>query len=59
MPENETDPHADAKSKMREALERKREQEHSNEEGRRNTGAVHGSQLAPGEGRREFRRKSG
>ncbi|MEE6282458.1 DUF5302 domain-containing protein [Georgenia sunbinii] len=59
MSENTTDPREDAKAKMREALERKKQGEHANAEGRRSTGAVHGSQVAAGEGRRVFRRKSG
>ncbi|GAB2992703.1 MAG TPA: DUF5302 domain-containing protein [Actinotalea caeni] len=53
----EDNPLADAKAKMREALERKKEQEHLTAEGRRNTGQVHGSEVAGG--RRMFRRKSG
>jgi hypothetical protein len=49
---------ADAKAKMREALERKKANEdHLTAEGRRNTGQVHGSEVAGG--RRMFRRKSG
>lgn len=48
---------ADAKAKMREALERKKENEHLTTEARRNTGQVHGSEVAAG--RRMFRRKSG
>lgn len=47
----------DAKAKMREALERKKENEHLTAEGRRNTGQVHGSEVTTG--RRMFRRKSG
>ncbi|WP_420113960.1 DUF5302 domain-containing protein [Pseudactinotalea sp.] len=47
----------DAKAKMREALERKKEQDHLTAEGRRNTGQVHGSEVTGG--RRMFRRKSG
>jgi hypothetical protein len=47
----------DAKAKMREALDRKKEQDHLTAEGRRNTGQVHGSEVAGG--RRMFRRKSG
>lgn len=47
----------DAKAKMREALDRKKEQDHLTAEGRRNTGQVHGSEVATG--RRMFRRKSG
>ena len=47
----------DAKTKMREALERKKENEHLTAEGRRNTGQVHGSEVTTG--RRMFRRKSG
>lgn len=47
----------DAKAKMREALERKKSNEHLSAEGRRNTGQVHGSEVSGG--RRMFRRKSG
>ncbi|HLV03906.1 DUF5302 domain-containing protein [uncultured Georgenia sp.] len=47
-----------AKEKMREALERKKNREHLANEARRNTGAVHGSQVNGG-GKRTFRRKSG
>lgn len=52
-----SDEMADAKAKMREALERKKEKDHLTAEGRRNTGQVHGSEVAAG--RRMFRRKSG
>lgn len=48
---------ADAKAKMREALERKKEKEHPTAEGRRNTGQVHDNEVTGG--RRMFRRKSG
>lgn len=48
---------ADNKAKMREALERKKANEHITAEGRRNTGQVHGSEVTGG--RRMFRRKSG
>ena len=48
---------ADNKAKMREALDRKKENEHMTAEGRRNTGQVHGSEVSSG--RRMFRRKSG
>lgn len=48
----------DAKAKMREALERKKQNEHLSAEGRRNTGQVHGPEVV-GETRRTFRRKSG
>jgi hypothetical protein len=47
----------DNKAKMREALNRKKENEHITAEGRRNTGQVHGSEVTTG--RRMFRRKSG
>ncbi len=47
-----------AKEQMREALERKKQRVHLANESRRNTGAVHGSQINGG-GRRTFRRKSG
>lgn len=53
----EQDAAADNKAKMREALDRKKENEHISAEGRRNTGQVHGSEVAGG--RRMFRRKSG
>lgn len=59
MSENTDESREDAKTKMREALDRKKQNEHGNADGRRNSGAVHGSQVAPGEGRRVFRRKSG
>ncbi|UFU05143.1 DUF5302 domain-containing protein [Ruania halotolerans] len=49
---------ADAKAKMREALERKSEREHPTARGHRNTGAVHGSEVDGPGGRRVFRRKS-
>ena len=45
----------DVQKKMREALERKKENEHLTTEARRNTGQVHGSEVAAG--RRMFRRK--
>lgn len=48
---------SDAKAKMRQALERKKEQDHLTAEGRRNTGQVQGSEVTGG--RRMFRRKSG
>jgi hypothetical protein len=48
---------SDAKAKMREALARKKEQDHLTAEGRRNTGQVQGSEVTGG--RRMFRRKSG
>lgn len=47
----------DNKAKMRDALNRKKENEHITAEGRRNTGQVHGSEVTTG--RRMFRRKSG
>lgn len=50
-------PEDDNKRKFREALERKKANEHITAEGRRNTGQVHGSEVASG--RRMFRRKSG
>lgn len=53
-----TAPPADAKAKFREALERKQGTEHRNAQARRNTGAVHGSEVT-GPGKRTFRRKSG
>lgn len=48
----------DAKARFREALARKEEAGHRTEQARRNTGAVHGSEVA-GTGRRTFRRKTG
>lgn len=48
----------DAKARFREALERKQEAGHRTADGRRNTGPVHGSEVAGG-GRRTFRRKTG
>lgn len=54
---NEPEGMDDAKAKMREALERKKEHDHISAEGRRNTGQVHGSEVTGG--RRMFRRKSG
>lgn len=53
----ETGAIADNKAKMREALDRKKENEHMTAEGRRNTGQVHSSEVSSG--RRMFRRKSG
>ena len=50
---------ADAKEKMREALDRKRTGEHLSADGRRNTGSVHGSEVTGAEQKRVFRRKSG
>ena len=49
---------ADAKERFREALERKKDGAGRTAEGRRNTGAVHGSEVSGG-GRRTFRRKTG
>lgn len=56
--EKSDDPMADAKAKMRAALDRKAEREHLTEEAPPNTGPVHGSEI-DNVGRREFRRKSG
>jgi len=53
-----TEPEPTAKDKMREALERKNAKHRAQNEQRRNTGAVHGSQV-DGPGKRTFRRKSG
>ncbi len=53
-----TAPPADAMAKFREALERKQGTAHRNAQTRRNTGAVHGSEVT-GPGKRTFRRKSG
>ncbi|WP_194164960.1 MULTISPECIES: DUF5302 domain-containing protein [unclassified Pseudactinotalea] len=58
MAENQ-DEYADAKAKMRAALERKKETEHARADGRSNTGSIHGSEVTGAEGRRMFRRKSG
>ena len=52
-----TAPSADAKERFREALERKQGTAHRNAQARRNTGSVHGSEVA-GPGKRTFRRKS-
>jgi hypothetical protein len=48
----------DAKARFREALERKRAAASREGEARRNTGAVHGSEVA-GSTRRTYRRKTG
>lgn len=58
MSDTTDDARADAKAKMREALDRKKKNEHASGDGRRETGSVHGSQLSHG-GKRVFRRKSG
>ncbi|MEE6273253.1 DUF5302 domain-containing protein [Georgenia wangjunii] len=50
---------ADAKEKMRAALDRKRAVEHRTAEGRKNTGSVHGSEVGTAATKRMFRRKSG
>ena len=47
------------KAKMREALKRKAQHEHASAERARNTGTVHGAEVAGGAGKRRFRRKSG
>ena len=57
--EKSDDPMAEAKAKMRAALERKAEREHLTEEAPPNTGPVHGSEVDGPGGRRQFRRKSG
>lgn len=49
----------DQKAKMRAALERKAQKEHASAERARNTGSVHGSEVAGPAGQRMFRRKSG
>lgn len=63
MPESTPDAQqaakADAKEKMRAALDRKKASEHRSAEGLRNTGSVHGSEVTGAEGKRVFRRKSG
>ncbi|WP_250446862.1 DUF5302 domain-containing protein [Actinotalea sp. C106] len=48
----------DAKARFREALDRKRDQQHRSADGRRNTGSVHGSETT-GPAQRTFRRKTG
>jgi len=58
MAENQDD-HADAKAKMREALNKKKESEHAGPEGIARTGPIQGSEVTGAEGRRMFRRKSG
>jgi hypothetical protein len=55
--EKDSTPTADAKERFRQALERKQGAART-AEGRRNTGAVHGSEVA-GAARRTFRRKTG
>ena len=49
---------SDAKAKFREALDRKRANARRDGEARRNTGSVHGSEVA-GSTRRTYRRKTG
>lgn len=51
--------HTDAKTKMREALERKKETEHARAESAVNTGPIHASEVSGAGGKRMFRRKSG
>ena len=46
------------KDKFREALERKRNQQHANNDGAHNDSKVHGEHARAG-GKRTFRRKSG
>lgn len=48
----------DAKARFREALDRKQATAHRDGEARRNSGSVHGSEVA-GSTRRTFRRKTG
>jgi len=48
----------DAKAKYREALERKKSNQHRTADGTSNTGQVHGSETA-GPTQRRFQRKSG
>ena len=48
----------DAKAKFREALERKKSNQHRTADGSTNTGQVHGSETA-GPSQRRFQRKSG
>lgn len=50
-------PDDETKARFREALDRKQQAEHRTEEARRNTGNVHGSEVAGG--KRTFRRKTG
>ena len=56
MPDN--DPPEDQKDKFREALERKRGQQHANNGATQNDSKVHGEHSRAG-GKRTFRRKSG
>lgn len=49
----------DTKAKMRAALDRKKAAEHASADSARNTGNVHGSEVAGPGGRKMFRRKSG
>ncbi|MCB2177910.1 MAG: DUF5302 domain-containing protein [Actinomycetales bacterium] len=51
-------PSEDAKEQFRAALERKNAEAHRSQEAARNTGSVHGPEVAGG-GRRAFRRKTG
>ena len=51
-------PEDEAKARFREALDRKQQAAHRSEDARRNTGVVHGSEVAGG-GKRAFRRKTG
>jgi hypothetical protein len=55
MPEKSADP---TKDKFREALERKRSQNHANNGAAHNDSKVHGEHARAG-AKREFRRKSG
>lgn len=57
--QSSNDPMADQKAKMREALDRKKTREHASAESARNTGAVHGPEVAGSAGQKMFRRKSG
>lgn len=58
MAENHDD-HADAKAKMRAALDKKKESQQAGPEGVAHTGPIHGSEVVGAEGKRMFRRKSG
>lgn len=59
MTDNSSDPRADVKAKMREALEKKKAAHHASAEGGRKTGAVHGPEVTGNASQKMFRRKSG
>ena len=56
--DEERDTPANAKARFREALDRKQATARRDGEARRNTGSVHGSEVA-GSTRRTYRRKTG